>query len=220
MRSTPLLAIRLLAGIACSVGGLGLLGAPASGQAVDTVRAEPSPPALIRPGDVVRLLINREPEMSGDFPVDLAGIVVLPRLGEIRVLEETAESLEEYLLAEYRAFLRTPAINVTVLRRVNITGSVARPGVYNLDPTMTVEDALAMAGGVNPQGDRGDIQVFRDGERLSTALGQQTAISSSIIRSGDQIYVPEKNWIARNAAVVAAVISATTAIVIAAVINK
>ena len=200
--------------------GLGGLAPEARGQSQDTTAQAVVEPALIRPGDVVRLQINREPEMSGDFPVDPAGLVVLPRLGEIQVLEETAETLEAKLLAQYRTVLRTPAINVTVLRRVSISGSVGRPGVYNLDPTMKVGDALAMAGGVNPQGDRGDIQVIRDGVRLSTALGQQTAISESILRSGDQIYVPETSWIARNAGVVAAEISAPTAIVIAAVINN
>jgi polysaccharide export outer membrane protein len=174
----------------------------------------------LKPGDLVRLRINREPEMSGEFRVDQGGVAVFPRIGEVMVLDDTAESLGARLVAEYRAFLREPAIEVTVLRRVNITGSVGVPGVYDIDPTMTVDDALATAGGVNPQGSRDNIEVRRDGAILTTTLNQSTAIGSSMIRSGDQIYVPEKSWVSRNAAIVAASISAMTAILIAAVINQ
>jgi polysaccharide export outer membrane protein len=201
----------------------GVVGAavqPASGQVSEDPQELFSGQAFIRPGDYIRVFIDREPSMSGEFLVDAAGFVVFPRIGEVRVIEETAESLEAKLVSEYRVFLRSPAIEVTVLRRVNITGSVGRPGVYNLDPTMTISDALAEAGGVTPQGDRDDIQILRDGQRLTTRLGEQTAIGESIIRSGDQIYVPERSWVARNAAVVAATITAVSAILIAAFINK
>ncbi len=42
----------------------------------------------IQPGDVIRLRIWREPDMSGEFQVDEGGLVIFPRIGEYRVLAD------------------------------------------------------------------------------------------------------------------------------------
>ena len=55
--------------------------------------------------------------------------------------------------------------------RVRIGGAVRDPGFFNVDPTVTVSGALAMAGGPTPQGQRDKLWVFRDGEIITTILG-------------------------------------------------
>lgn len=169
----------------------------------------------LRPGDVVQLRIWREPDMSGQFVVDEAGVVVFPRVGEYRVLGDTPESLTERLLEDFRQYLRNPSIDVTILRRVRIIGAVNDPGLYLLDPTVTVADAMAEAGGATPDGDPDKVRVIRDGEELAVDVTADTRIADSPIRSGDQIYVPERSWLSRNSAVVAATITGTVSLVIA-----
>lgn len=161
----------------------------------------------LRPGDVVRLRIWREPDMSGEFTVDEAGVVVFPRVGEYSVLEDTPESLSERLQADYRRYLVNPSIEVTVLRRVRIMGAVNRPGLFPVDPTITVADALAMAGGATPLGDPDKLQVLRNGSRIDVDVSQDTRIADSPIQSGDQLWVPERSWFARNTGIVAAAIT-------------
>jgi len=169
----------------------------------------------LRPGDVIRLRIWREPEWSGEFPVDLDGSVVFPRVGRYDVLLDTPESLRGRLLADYRQYLRNPSIEITVLRRVRIIGAVNEPGLHLVDPTITVADALAMAGGATPIGEPDRIRIIRDGVQMAVDIRQNTRIGDSPIQSGDQILVPERSWVSRNAAVVAATITASVSLVIA-----
>lgn len=164
---------------------------------------------------MIRLRIWREPDWSGEFPVDLDGSVVFPRVGRYDVLADTPETLQERLLADYGQYLRNPSIEITVLRRVRIIGAVNDPGLHFLDPTITVADALALAGGATPIGDPDRIRIIREGREIAIDIRQSTRIGDSAIRSGDQVFVPERSWVSRNAGVVAATITATVSLVIA-----
>lgn len=179
-------------------------------SAGDSTRA-----SSLHPGDIVRLRIWREPDLSGDFPVDESGVVTFPKLGPMRVGAESTESLKSRLVAAYQEFLRNPSVDVILLRRVNVLGAVKNPGLYSIDPTMTIADAVAIAGGATPDGDRGRIELLRGGSRLDVRLSDQTRIADLPLRSGDQIFVPEKSWISRNPAVIAASLSAAVSLVIA-----
>jgi len=171
--------------------------------------------AMLRPGDVLRLRIWREPDLSGEFGVDERGMVVFPKLGARAVTSITADSLTAELVRDYAVYLRNPSIEITVLRRVNVLGAVKMPGIYPADPTMTVGDVLALAGGVTPQG-RGDrVEHYRNGVRVSPPLAERVSLADTPIRSGDQIFVPERSWLSRNPGILAAVIGATVSLVIA-----
>jgi protein involved in polysaccharide export with SLBB domain len=169
----------------------------------------------IRPGDIIRLRIWREPDLSGDFQVSENALVVLPRLGSTDVSRETSASLERRLVDTYAEFLQHTAIEVTILRRVQILGAVRTPGLYPIDPTMTLSDALALAGGVTPQGNPSRIELVRRGRRMAVEIGQHTRIADSPMESGDQIFVPERSWVSRNPGVVAAALTASVSLVIA-----
>jgi len=172
-------------------------------------------PQLLRPGDVVRLNIWREPDMSGEYIVDEAGITIFPRVGEYRVLDDTPETLKARLLADYQQYLRNPSIEITVLRRVSIVGAVRNPGLHLVDPTVTLADALARAGGPTENADQDKLRIIRDGVQLAVDIRVDTRIADSPLRSGDQIYVPLRSWITRNAGLVAATMSAVVSLTIA-----
>jgi len=147
--------------------------------------------------------------------VDERGVVVFPKLGARTVIRVTADSLTAELVRDYAVYLRNPSIEVTVLRRVNVLGAVKVPGIYPADPTMTLGDVLALAGGVTPQG-RGDrVEHYRDGVRVSAPLSERVSLADTPIRSGDQIFVPERSWLSRNPGILAAMIGATVSLVIA-----
>jgi polysaccharide export outer membrane protein len=164
---------------------------------------------------VIRLRIWREPDLSGDFPVDESGVVIFPKIGPTVVSTESPESLRAKLVRAYQEYLRNPSIDVTLLRRVNILGAVRNPGLYSVDATMTVADALALAGGTTPQGDPRKIELIRNGKRLVARVSRHMRIADAPIRSGDQLYVPERGWVSRNAVVVASAITASASLIIA-----
>jgi protein involved in polysaccharide export with SLBB domain len=175
-----------------------------------------SPPAgVIRPGDLVRVKIWREPDLSGDIAVDEHGSAVFPRLGPMDVASLTADSLRSTLVHGYQAYLRNPSIEVTLLRRVNVLGAVAKPGLYTVDATTTVADVIALAGGVTGNGSEGNVQLLRNGERTRLRLSAQNRIGQTPARSGDQLYVPERSWVSRNPWLITAGVSAVASLVLA-----
>lgn len=168
---------------------------------------------LLRAGDAIRLKIWREPDLSGDFNINESGVATLPKLGPMLVVNLTPAALHDSLIALYSVYLKDPSIEVVHLRRVNILGAVKNPGSYTLEPTLTVEGALALAGGNTPQGKSNDFELRRNGQRIPLKVDANTQIAALPLRSGDQIFVPERSWLSRNGAVViAALITATVAI--------
>lgn len=190
--------------------------AAAGSAVVDTASADDIA-QRIRPGDLIRLRIWREPDLSGDYPVDERGVAVFPKIGPFELTSETPFTLQELLLREYRRYLRNPSIDVTLLRRINILGAVRNPGLHPVDPTMTIADALALAGGNAPYGDPQKVQLVREGEQITTRITQSTRIADLPIRSGDQLYVPEKSWFSRNSGIVATALTAAVSLVIAVI---
>lgn len=154
--------------------------------------------ALVQPGDQVRLRIEREPEMSDTFHVDMNGEVVLPRLGSVKVADQTAESLQEFLRGAYARYLRDPSIEITLLRRVSVHGDVYRPGLYMVDLTMSLPDLLALAGGPTEAGDLRKIEILRGERRLRLHGLSAMDLPVAELRSGDRVIVGRKNWLARN----------------------
>jgi polysaccharide export outer membrane protein len=174
----------------------------------------------LRPGDVLKLWIWREEEMSGSFPVPEDGVVVLPKIGARKVIGRAPAELKAEILAEYQKYLRNPSIEITFLRRVNVLGAVKEPGVYPVDETMTIANVLALAGGTTSQGKQDEVQLHRDGKKLVTKITQQMRVADLPLQSGDQLYVPERSWAARNSPLVAAFVSGLVSVAIAVIVQN
>jgi polysaccharide export outer membrane protein len=174
----------------------------------------------LRPGDVVRLRIWREPDLSGEFSVDESGVVVFPKIGPLTVTDESPASLRDKLVTAYSKYLNHNSIDVTLLRRIQVLGAVRQPGVYPVDPTMTINDVLAVAGGATAEGDPNKLELIRSGKRIEGKIPRQSLIGESRVRSGDQIFVPERSWLRRNSGyIVTAVLTAAASIVVTRVVR-
>jgi len=124
---------------------------------------------------MVRLRIWREPDLSGEYPVDERGEVVFPKIGPMLVTRLSADSLRLQLVQTYSTYLRDPSIEVTLLRRVNVQGAVKTPGLYQVDQTQTVADVLAQAGGATPDGKADRVELIRDGNRMGIRIDRPAA---------------------------------------------
>jgi len=173
----------------------------------------------LRPGDVVRLRVWREPDLTGEFAVDETGAAVLPKIGPMQVTADPPMVVKSKIIASYSKFLSHTAIDVTFLRRIQVLGAVQQPGVYPIDPTMTISDVLAVAGGMTRDGDPEHLELRRDGKRLFGAISDKSLLSDTRVRSGDQIYVPERSWMRRKSGflVGVAISAAVTALVTRAI---
>lgn len=173
-----------------------------------------SPAFVLMPGDCVEILVWREEDLTGEFQVDEAGVVVLPLVGEWQVTERPWRELKEEILAAFRRELRNPSIQITPYRRVFVMGEVTEPGLYPVDPTISLAGAVATAGGANMEGDLRRIRVIRDGRVILDGISGEEALSTLDVRSGDEIYVQRRNWFERNSTfLITAALSLTTIIV-------
>lgn len=191
---------------------LGCGSGPEPGTGVTAIEADPG----LGPGDAVRIAVWREPDLSGTFGIDDRGIVTLPLLGDREVAGMDAPALRNQLLTDYREYLQNPSIQVTVLRRVNILGAVNQPGLYTVDATISLSEALGMAGGIGPTGDADDIRLARSGRVIHGNLDRAAVLGSIDVRSGDQIVVGEKGWFERNpGALIGSLIGAVAGVTVA-----
>jgi polysaccharide biosynthesis/export protein len=152
----------------------------------------------LAPGDIVRIAVWREPDLSGDFTLDESGVVTFPMLGKMNLLRIPVSQLRDTLIARFAADLKNPSVAITPLRRIYVLGEVAKPGMYTIDPTITLSGAIAMAGGATSNGDLGRIRVVRNNAVISERVALGTAIGSMNVRSDDQIFVDRRSWFDRN----------------------
>jgi polysaccharide export outer membrane protein len=176
--------------------------------------------AQILPGDRISVRIWREPDWSGDFNVDDLGVVVLPRIGPVQVDRRSVGEVREMLTDRYKEYLRTPAIEVTVLRRIGVHGEVKAPTLYWVDLTMTLRDAIALAGGLTPAGDENKILVERRGQRIRFGEAETAATLAAGLESGDQIVVERRNWFDLNTPFVISTIVSVSSIFVGFLIAR
>jgi protein involved in polysaccharide export with SLBB domain len=162
------------------------------------VSTDDSSGTALRPGDMLRLKIWREPDLSGDFTVTEPGVVTLPRLGVLSVTGVPVAQLQAQVIAGYRGYLRNPSIEVIPLRRVSIIGAVRSPGMYSVDPSIAVGQVVNLAGGTAPEAQRGKLELRRNGQRIMIDLNSESGVAAMPLISGDEVYVPGRSWFARN----------------------
>jgi polysaccharide biosynthesis/export protein len=167
------------------------------GWAQSPVAAAPDLTPLA-PGDAIRTTFWREPQMNGEYRVDETGTVLLPLLGARRVQGVVPTQLKVQLASDYGRQLRSPEdVQIVLLRRVRVLGAVKQPGLYLVDPTMTLGDVIALAGGATGTGKLNGIRIMRNGREIRTDQDVQTRVGEQL-SSGDQILVPERSWFSRQ----------------------
>ena len=150
------------------------------------------------PGDVVRLEVWREEEWSGEFPMDQFGVVALPLLGDVNVLGETQRSLKARVQEAYAEEIRNLSFQLLVLKRIRVTGEVNEPGIFFMDPTMSVADAIAMAGGRGPDGRFGEASLRRSGSTDTVKVFEDARFAELTLETGDELFVLPRTWLSRN----------------------
>ena len=164
-----------------------------------SAQAEPAADVRLRPADLIRVTLLREPDASGDFVVDERGNVTLPLIGSQRVTESSWMALRDSLRAAYARELNSPDdVVLTPLRRVFVYGSVNKPGAVLVPVTASVAEAVALAEGASPEGDLRRIRVLRDGQTIVRRAAVESSVVAAGVQSGDQIFVDRRSWVDRN----------------------
>jgi protein involved in polysaccharide export with SLBB domain len=156
-----------------------------------------SEPWTTQPGDLIRIAVWREPELSGEVFVQNDGTATFPALGRLPVAGMTADSLNAMLLERFRARIVGTPVDATLVRPLPVIGSVRSPGVYQVDPTSTAIQVIARAGGTMGSERLPRIQLLRaDGSSLD--LTGEVSLGRVDIRNGDALFVQDQSWFVRN----------------------
>jgi protein involved in polysaccharide export with SLBB domain len=162
--------------------------------------AQDAPPVRLRPGDAVRLEVRDEPALSGEILVDEGGRVLLPLVGLVSVAGRDFAEVRRDVAAAYARELAHREVRVTPLLRIAVLGEVRSPGLYPVDPTYTLADVIAKAGGLGPEANRSRIELVRGGAVVATVGERDAAALAQALRSGDQVVVARRSWASANTA--------------------
>jgi len=140
-------------------------------------------------GDQLVISVFGEADLSMNVTLPHDGILKYPFLGDIRVTGLTAPELERAIADGLRGdYLVNPEVTVTIqgFRPFFLNGEVNRPGSYEYQAGLTLEKALALAGGLSPRAARGKIEVRRANSDSFERIGM-----SDPVYAGDVINVPQ-----------------------------
>ena len=158
------------------------------------VVAPPAPPYGLDTGDKLRIVVFGQEGLSNSYFVDAAGQVTIPLIGAVTARGLTTQQLARAVAAKLRAgFIREPhvAIEVETYRPFFILGEVLQPGQYPYVPNMTVETAVAIAGGFTPRAYRYDVKIDRQ-TAGATVRGRSSVPLLTQVQPGDTIVIKER----------------------------
>jgi polysaccharide export outer membrane protein len=162
---------------------------------------QPAPPAfhaainkpyLLDSGDKLRITVFEQAALTNTYSVDQAGYVAFPLIGSIVARGRTAQQLEGDLAAKLKdGFLRNPDVSVDIdrYRPIFVMGEVGAAGQYSYVPGMTVQKAVAVAGGFSARAQQGNVDITRaiNGKVLTGRV-----LISDPLLPGDTVYVRER----------------------------
>ena len=134
--------------------------------------------------------------LSG-YPVNLDGQIDFPVIGSVRAMGLTKAELRDYLQERIGEYLQAPVVNVRAINtQITVLGEVTRPATFTVSTeTVTLFQALGMAGDLTVYGNRNKVMVIREvnGARTVVNLDLQdaTLLDSPFyfLQSNDVVYV-------------------------------
>ena len=176
----------------------------AGGKGDPAFGGERHPLYRIAKSDSVEVSFTFSPDFNQTLTVQPDGFVVLKGAGTLFVEGITVPEMQQAVAKAYRGFLREPEVTVTLKEFDKpyflASGEVMRPGKYELRGDLTLNEAVAMAGGFTQQARHSQVVVFR---RISASVAESHVIdvkkmldSKDLredlhLQAGDFIFVPQ-----------------------------
>lgn len=124
------------------------------------------------PGDIVRVSVFGNAELTSRVTVRPDGRVTLPLLNEVAVAGKTVNQVTQEVTDGYRRFVQDARVAVVIEEvhsyRVFVSGKVTRPGDFESRTPVTVMQAIALAGGFIRGADQNHLVVLRQGNNNRT----------------------------------------------------
>jgi polysaccharide export outer membrane protein len=143
-------------------------------------------------GDKLRVVVYGQEGLTNTYAIDAAGSITMPLIGQVPARGRSPASLAGEITARLRnGFIREPSVAVEIesYRPFFILGEVQAPGQYPYVPNMTVESAVAIAGGFSPRARRDLVTVTHTDAR---GVGRYVVPLGTALGPGDTVQVGER----------------------------
>lgn len=143
-------------------------------------------------GDKLSIRVAGEADLTGEFPVDASGAISLPYVQSVTVAGMSTPQIEQLILNRLRAgYLKDPqvSVQVTTLRPFYILGEVTASGSFAYQPGITVQNAIAIAGGYGARADKNEVLLTR---KDATGTHTSKVPVTTQVYPGDIVYVRER----------------------------
>lgn len=164
-----------------------------SACATATAPLEPEQPTEYRlgPGDQLRITVFGEAELTGLYQVGSQGVIAYPLVGDVQAQGDTIIEFTERLQTALQAYIRQPNVSVEVAnyRPFYILGEVQRPGTYPYSANLTVQNAVATAGGFTYRASKNRVFIRHANETEERAY--PLTITTPVL-PGDTVRIGER----------------------------
>lgn len=143
-------------------------------------------------GDKLRVVVYGQEGLTNTYAIDAGGSITMPLIGLVPARGRTPAGLAAEITAKLRnGYIRDPSVAVEIesYRPFFILGEVAAPGQYPYVPNMTVESAVAIAGGFSPRALRDRVTLTHSD---SSGSYRYVVPLGTSINPGDTVLVGER----------------------------
>ena len=161
-------------------------------------------------GDVVRISVFQNPDLSLETRVSESGTITYPLIGEVKVGGLSPRDAEQLIASKLKEgnFVKRPQVNLTLVEvhgsQIAVIGLVNKPGRFPVESAnMRLSEAIAAAGGVADAAGTGTAVVSgkRDGKpvRIETDIASLFLSDGGgqdpVLKAGDIVYVMTGNQV-------------------------
>jgi polysaccharide biosynthesis/export protein len=143
-------------------------------------------------GDKLRVVVYGQEGLTNTYAIDAGGSITMPLIGSVPARGRTPAGLAAEITGKLRnGYIREPSVAVEIesYRPFFILGEVAAPGQYPYVPNMSVESAVAIAGGFSPRAKRDRVTLTHTD---SSGSSRYIVPLGTSLSPGDTVLVGER----------------------------
>lgn len=152
-------------------------------------------------GDEIKVTVWRKDDLTRTLRIGSSGIIFFPLVGEIQAAGLTPEQLHTRITEGLEKYFTNPQVNVDVVsfrsRRVYILGEVRNPGMFFIEDSMKVLEAISLAGGFTLDANTKNVILIKQSQHqielssldLKALLKRGEPEQNVLLQKGDIVYV-------------------------------